>query len=244
MLLGTLISLSYLVTAAVSTYDITPVDENTQIRLQGVVDGLDSRGEGFAALIDHVQQWEGLTQTVRAPNIQSLLNNPRAFRGNLFEVSGVIELVETMPAPWAGVDELFVRDASGNVFGLYVVGQTQLSPHHTLKTPAVFYKTMSIEGRDNQLRLYPTFVTVQHVLMTSANLSSLPSAMLIIPIACAVAFALYVFVRMTKSKKDRIRQPMIQAHEVLEVASENASDLPDNPSEALATLYARSEESE
>ena len=67
MLLGTTILLSCLITAGSAGEEIAPIDESSQNRLQTVVDGLDSRGEGFAAMIDHVSAWMGTSENLQPP---------------------------------------------------------------------------------------------------------------------------------------------------------------------------------
>ena len=241
MLLGTTLLLSCLITAGSAGEEIVPMGENSQNRLQTVVDGLDSRGEGFAAMIDHVRAWTGSAENLQSPNTSLLLESPQQFRGNLFAVSGIVELSEPLQSPWVGVQELFVRDSSGNVFGLYVVGQAQGSPKLLEQSPALFYKTMSIEGRDNQIRLYPTFVTTVNVLNSSTALQEMPQTLLVIPILCILAFSLYLFIKITAGKTQRKRQPHIQSQEVIHAASEVSSELPDTPSEALEMMFEQSE---
>jgi len=221
--------------------DISPIGENTQIQLQAVVDGLDSRGEGFAALIDHVRGWEGSAETSESPNTSALLATPELFRGNLFTVVGQVELQKSMSAPWSGVEELFVRDGEGNLFGLYVVGKSGLSQPQTIEGPALFYKTMSIQGRDNRERLYPTFVTTQFVLQTSALQEKIPTALLAIPLLCVIAVGFFVIVKVCKGKKSLGKRRAIKTNEVLDATSETVGELPEEPSEALAMLYEDSE---
>ena len=241
MLLGTTILLSCLITAGSAGEEIAPIDESSQNRLQTVVDGLDSRGEGFAAMIDHVSAWTGTTENLQPPNTSLLLESPQQFRGDLFTVSGTIEFSEPLQSPWVGVQELFVRDSSGNLFGLYVVGQYHEIPQQLEESPALFYKTMSIEGRDNQIRLYPTFVTTMNVMKSSAPFQELPQPLWVIPILCILAFILFMFIKLTAGKAQRKRQLLIQSKEVIHAASEVSSEFPDSPSEALEMMYEQSE---
>jgi|TARA_B100001964_G_scaffold239699_1_gene307833 hypothetical protein len=221
--------------------DISPIGEKSQIRLQSVVDGEDSRGEGFAALVEHVRGWEGSIESLQFPNIASLISTPEVFRGKLFQISGHVELLEPLARPWNGVQELFVRDESGNVFGLYVVGETSISSMKTILGPALFYKTMSIKARDNQSRLYPTFVTTNTVLKSSMSTQKLPTSLLAIPLFFFVLFAFFIVIKLCRGKKKLSPRVTIKTKEVIDAVSDTSGELPENPSEAMAMLYENSE---
>lgn len=233
MLVETLVLLS----TVLFTMDVSPIGESTKSRLQTVQDGVDTRGEGFSALLDHVRTWEGSAPFLTTPDRSILLSDPELFRGDIFLLSGVVELVEPLGQPWEGVEELFIRDREGNLFGLYITGQSSVSLQQSLQIPALFYKTISIEGRDNQLRVYPTFVTSHHVILTSANQPMIPNAFFAIILFVFVVFVFYWIMKMTKRK--RYRRPMhsIQTKDVLLAANETEGELPENPSEALAVMY-------
>lgn len=237
MLLETLILLSCLTPAL----DISPIGENIKNRLHTVQDGVDNRGEGFAALLHHVTTWDGSLSSLNPPDTAMLLSEPELFRGNIFVVSGVVELVETLPAPWEGVQELFIRDETGHLFGLYVSGQKNVPLHQSLQTPALFYKTISMKGRDNQMRLYPTFVTSNNVIITSAKQQIMPYAFLAIVLFGFVAIVFYWVIKMTNRKRNLGPKRIIQTQEVMLAANETAGELPENPSEALAVMYDHSE---
>ncbi len=242
MLHGTSIVLSCLITVLSAVKGVSPIDENTRNRLQTVVDGPDTRGEGFAALVGHVQTWEGTATSAVPPEMQSIIERPAKYRGGLFHISGKIELIEQLQSPWQGVCELFVRDQSGTVFGVYVVGGSHFSLKQTIQAPALFYKNISIEGRDQQLRSYPTFITEHGVLLT-ANDGGLPEgALLALPLLGVIAFLAYLFFRMTKSKKNIRHRVTIKTQEVLDAAQEVSGDLPEDSSEALAVMYEQSKE--
>lgn len=237
MLLKTLILLSCLVT----TLDLSPIGEDTKIRLHTVQDGVDNRGEGFAALLQHVTTWEGAGSSLNPPDTAMLLSEPELFRGSIFFVSGVVELVETLPAPWDGVQELFIRDEAGQLFGLYVSSQTSIPLHQSLQTPALFYKTISMKGRDDQMRVYPTFVTSSHVMITSAKQQLMPSAFLAIVLFAFVVFVFYWVVKLTRRKRQLGPRRIVQTQDVLLAANETAGELPENPSKALGVMYDHSE---
>ncbi len=239
MLRGTAILLFYIITGS----GITPITENIEIRLQGTADGPDSRGEGFAALTEHVQHWIGEDESFPSPNLGEIIETPADFRGDIFGVSGTIEVAADLRSPWEDVTELFVRDDAGMLFGLYVVGEPLPSIGSTLRTPAIFYKTMAIEGGDHQIRRYPTFVTSSAVLLPSTIHQSVPTAVLVIP-ALVFAFGiLFVFTKSKNKKPSRTRE-RIQSSDVIDAVNETATELPSNSSEALAVMYEGSEDKE
>lgn len=223
---------------------ILPLDEIGKTRLSSVVDGLDSRGEGFAAIIEHVQDWDWVPQAFTEPDRTKVLNQPDIFRGELFEVSGIVESITPLPAPWKGISELFVRDTAGDVFGLYVAGSFDGKTKQQVQTPAIFYKTISIEGRDNQNRLYPMFVTSKLVLQTTMTNAEIPTSLLALPLICFVAFIYYYFFKMSKNKKrqQRSQHIHIQTQEVLNAVQETSGELPEDSSSALAMMYEQTEE--
>lgn len=237
MLLETLILLPCL---AVSL-DITPIGEMTKNRLQTVQDKVDTRGEGFAALLEHANSWHGGKTAFHAPNRAALIDNPEHFRGEIFTVSGEVELKEVLPAPWEGVQELFVRDGEGFLYGLYISTDIDLLLHQAIRTPALFYKTIAIKGRDDQLRVYPTFVTSNAFITSSTKHQLVPNVFLPIVLFGFVAFVFYWITKMIRRKRPHSQRDRIQTHEVLHAAEEIAGELPENPSEALAAMYHRSE---
>ena len=137
-------------------------------RLSTVVDGLDSRGDGFAALIEHVDGWRDVQVEGQTAPMQSLCLEPNLFRGDLFLVKGTLEQVAPLGNPWEDVSEWFVRSNEGDLCVLYVSGQTNVKAGTSIETVARFYKTMSMQGRDQQHRLYPTFVTSSIGIQTEA----------------------------------------------------------------------------
>ena len=240
MLLETMILLPCL---AVSL-DITPIGELTKNRLQTIQDEVDTRGEGFAALLEHVNSWDGEVEMFTAPNRAALLESPERYRGDIFTVSGEVELKEVLPAPWNGVLELFVRDGDGLLYGLYISADMDLPLHQVIQAPALFYKTIAMKGRDDQWRVYPTFVTSNVFITSSANQQLVPNAFLAVVLFGLVAFVWYWIITMTRRK--RLPQPRgrIRTHDVLRAAEETAGELPEIPSEALAAMYHRSEGTE
>jgi hypothetical protein len=217
------------------------VDENTLARLQTVVDGTDTRGEGFAALIGEVQGWNSAVVAKQDFNREGVMGNPAIARGRLYWVQGTAELRNRLTGPWLGIEEWFVRDTSGDLFCLYVVGESTLEKGILLKVPARFYKTIEMEGRDQRIRLYPTFVTSSIVIPTlAASWGVSPMVLLLLFIAlCAVI--VFVLTRLGKGTK-RLRVVRgIETEDVIDAVNEHVGELPEDSSQALAALFEQSE---
>ncbi len=240
MRLETIVALFCILSAGGTHADVTQIDNKTEKRLHAVVDGDDTRDEGFAALVNHVKSWEGKNQHFTTPLSKELLQIPQRYRGEIFTLSGILELATPLETPWEGIDELFVRNQDGDLYCLYVVGSVNIALKQTLETPALFYKTMEMEGRDRQKRVYPTFVTSSMVMTTSVNNLNLPFELFAVPIFCIVILLFYKL----KSNKKVHRHPTIRTQEVLDAASETSESLPNDPSEALASMYNQSEHEE
>ena len=198
MLLETLVLLSSLVTVL----DISPIGEDTKNRLQTVQDGVDNRGEGFVALLEHVSTWDGAVTSLDPPDTAMLLSEPEMFRGSIFVVSGVVELGEALPAPWercSGTGSLEMKRV--NCSGCMLLVKRPWHYKSFMQTPALFYKTISMQGRDNQMRVYPTFVTSNNVIITATKQQIMPFAFLAVALLAFVVFVFYWVVKMTKRKR-------------------------------------------
>ena len=90
--------------------------------------------------------------------------------------------------------------------------------HQVIQAPALFYKTIAMKGRDDQWRVYPTFVTSNVFITSSANQQLVPTAFLAVVLFGFVAFVWYWIIRMTRRK--RLLQPRgrIHTHDVLRAA--------------------------
>jgi hypothetical protein len=216
------------------------IDENTLARMQTVVDGSDTRGEGFAALIEEVQGWSSAVVAQHDFDRESILGDPANARGRLFWARGSAEFRNTLTSPWDGIEEWFVRDASGDLFCLYVAGAPRLEIGMHLNVPARFYKTIEIEGRDQRLRMYPTFVTSSLVIPTIAS-AGVPPMVLLLPVIAIGAVLVFVLSRIGKGSKRLRGIRGIETEDVIDAANEHVGDLPEDSSQALAAMYEQSE---
>lgn len=221
---------------------VPSLDESTQIRLQATVDGRDSRGEGFAALVDHARSWQPPFDDAQHANLRRIMEEPSLVRGVLFTIEGVVQQQSSLRSPWDDVNEWFVRDEHGVLFTLYVVGEIDFSDGMRVTSLARFYKTISIQGRDNQVRLYPTFVTSSSAINPIANGSILWFPWILLPVLAIASIVVFTLGRIGKHKTVGRQFTPKQTEQVLDAVRDSTSTLPDNPAQALATMYEQSEE--
>jgi hypothetical protein len=242
LILQTLTFCLFALQNGVSSLDISSnVDANTLARLQTVVDGQDTRGEGFAALVEEVQGWNSAVGAQNNIDREAILGNPANARGRLFWAVGTAELRNRLASPWDGIEEWFVRDANGDLFCLYVVGESTLEAGEHLKVPARFYKTIEIEGRDQRIRLYPTFVTSSIVMPTLAATWGVPPMVLLLPAIAVGAVLVFVLTRVGKANKRHRGIRGFETEDVIDAVNEHVGDLPEDSSQALAAMYEQSE---
>ena len=217
---------------------LTEIDH---VLLEATVDGKDSRGEGFATLVDNVRLWRAPFEQATFPNLQILRESPSAFRGDVFSIEGVLELQTPLGSRWEGVSEWFVRDGEGVPFTLYVVGDNDITVGSTMQTTARFYKTMSFEGRDNQIRLYPTFVTPSVAINYSIPSSGSFAFLFVVPLLGVASIVVFLVARSGKRKTHRCRITSVQTEDVIDAVAESSSMLSNDPAQALEVMYDRSE---
>ncbi len=221
---------------------IPQLSENDQIRLSTAVDGQDSRGESFAAILEHVSEWKHpIEAEFKEIPVSALLAQPEEYRGVLVGFQGTLEQNSPQTQPWEGVHEWFVRDQSGSLLCIYVVGSTQISVGDSVSGIALFYKTMSMEGRDSQVRMYPTFVTSPLAIDLLASSNAIPTPLLLLPVLLIASIIVFILARLGKRKRQIRHRVPIQTDDVVDAMINYASDLPDNASQALAKMFEQSE---
>ena len=212
-----------------------------RIRLENVVEGGDIRDEGFAALVDYVNSWGQEIRLSENLNRESLLNNPASFRGYMMSLRGTVERTIVLGDPWRGIHEWFVRDNAGHINVLYVLNANEISRGDFIVLPACFYKTMSLEGRDGQLRLYPAFLTnMQVIQVTTSSRKSI--GLILFFISFGLILFLYMQRFLLKGKTENRRSIKVKSHDVLNAVEDAHSNLPEDPAAALAELYDDGEE--
>ncbi|MDP7004893.1 MAG: hypothetical protein QF718_01605 [Phycisphaerales bacterium] len=218
-----------------------PLTKEDYHRLEVTSDGKDTLDEGFSVLSNHVRMWDSTVTTTEKSDLSLIKKNPSIFRGNLFMVSGMIEQMEELPSTWKSSQEWFVRDEEGNPFILYVVGDINIDLKSRIRVPARFYKTISLTSRDNRLRMYPTFVTTSKVLDKFKTANEFPTPILLLPVIAVASVVVFVLGRVKKSSFVGKSVLHVKTNEVLEAINESSGSLPEDPAEALASMYEESE---
>ncbi len=217
------------------------MSENVQIRLETSVDGRDTQSEAFQALLEDVRGWSAPLGAVGTEmDRESLTNNPAAFRGDLIHWSGSLEQAREA-SPWIDVQEWFVRGADGKVFIVFVEGKVDPKQGDAVSGVARFYKTISLEGRDSKIRVYPTLVTTSIAITTTEVQAFSPQMLFLLPILFVGMLVVFVLARLFKPKRHARHRVCIQTDEVIDAMDNYESDLPDNASQALEQLYERAE---
>ena len=223
-----------------------PLDASEASRLSYVVDGRDSLGDGFVVLVENARTWEqesasqmGMAEPV---NLTELVANPTAFRGAQMQISGIVEQPSSVGPPWNDVQEWFVRDETGSPFVLYVVGSSNVPSRSKISAVARFYKTINLTSRDSEIRTYATFVTSNEAIERNQSLRELPELLLLIPLLALGGLTVFFLGRKKKSRTPRLRDRSSNIEDVLCAAQAVATELPDDPAQALALLHESAEE--
>ncbi len=240
-----MVPLHFLLLFGLIESNIPPLSPQAIERLELTVDGRDAKGVGFRVLVDHAEQWrmhssEGQI-SVDPWDLKSLLADPSHFRGDLLTVHGTIEQQSILPAPWNHVQECFLRDAKGIPFILYVVGDFQQSNRSNIMAQARFYKTIDLKGRDDIVRSFVSFVTSSKVVTTKNNSFAIPIPLLLLPVVGIGAFIVFILSRRSPKRKLLVHNLSSFTDDVIDAASHVATDLPDDPAEALASLHKSAE---
>jgi hypothetical protein len=221
---------------------IPPLHENTQIRLETAVDGLDSRGESFAALVEETALWAPPFDTEGiAFEYESLLERPETFRGSPMRIEGVLVQQQSLGGDWQGVQEWFIRDMQARLYCVYVVGLEEFQDGTSVSIVARFYKTMEMVARDGRNRMYPTFVTSHLAIAVVGTVAQPQQLFILIPFILVAALFVLILSRLVKRKRIKRPRIQIQTDDVVEAVGQCASSLSDNPSQALAEMYEQSE---
>ncbi|MDP7008378.1 MAG: hypothetical protein QGI78_02300 [Phycisphaerales bacterium] len=220
-----------------------PLDGADQERLSCTVDGRDSLDEGFAALVENCRGWEqSNTNVFDDIALEKLIANPTLHRGVETSVSGIVEQRSTLPPPWDSVEEWFVRDFTGVPLVLFVVGETQFDSKIQMKARARFYKTMQLTGRDGKTRTFAAFVTSIEAVKSIAFERTFFTPLVFVPVVCVGGVVVFLLNRTKSKRPTRVRTIQLHANEVILAAEEAATDLPDDPAEALALMHESAEE--
>ena len=223
-----------------------PIDESEASRLSYVVDGRDSLGDGFVVLVENARAWKQESTTQKGiaepADLSEIVANPAAYRGVEMHVIGVVEQPSAVDPPWNDVQEWFVRDETGSPFVLYVVGPSKVQSMAKISAVARYYKTINLTGRDGKVRTYATFVTSSEAIERHQPLSEISELMLLIPLIAIGGLVVFLLSRKKKSRIPRLRERSLHVEDVICAAQAVATELPDDPAQALALLHESAEE--
>jgi len=223
-----------------------PLGVEEASRLSAVVDGRDSLDDGFSVLVKNVERWEqsneGQVGPSETPALSDVMNDPTRYRGDAMQVSGELQQRSTLEPPLEFIEEWFVRGNDGVPFVIYVVGLSQNVSNGQIAVYARFYKTIKLTGRDGTTRLFATFVTSGEAIVQSRDDGIFPMSLLLVPIVVVGALSVFLLCRIKTKRSPRLRKLSVDVEDVILAADDLATDLPDDPAEALALLHESAEE--
>ncbi len=221
---------------------VEPLNDDVRARLAGAVDDGDYHDDAFGALVENVDRWTPGFSDARVrldPDLDRVLADPAAYRGELFQIAGILEQQSWLQTPHATIAEWFVRDDAGRPILLYVCGlpsDHEFPPRQSVTVPARFYKRVRDTARDGRVHQYPAFVgAFPQPVRAGAGLGQLWIAVAAVAVLLVVFLALVVFVRRSG------RSSNIGPRLVMMESDLGETPLPDDPVEALAELRRRAE---
>jgi len=218
---------------------VPALTDDDRARLAGAVDGGDHRDDAFAALVGHVGLWSpGLGDTPVRPEValESVLADPAANRGELFQLAGTLEQPAWLPRPDDAIAEWFVRDDAGRPMLVYVCGLTLNDSFHdgqAVTLPARFYKRIDARARDGRVHGYAAFVgAYPRPVSGGGGLGHLWKVVVPVAVMLVVFVALLVYAH-------RGAKPARRAARFVPPLSGGEPPLPDDPVEALGEMRRR-----
>lgn len=239
---------------AVLAAAIGPLTEDQRIRLETAYDGRDHRESAYIALVENAASWTGdvweiaekeaVAAADRRPDLNAMLADPDAHRGELCLIAGRIEQRTGLAAPYDGAEEWFIRDRAGRPILVYVVPSAEsglLREGEGLEIFARFYKRVDAEARDGQLHQYPAFVGASpRPLPTSVGSNDLRHLWVVFA-AIAVMLVALLLIMLRLRRFDRSRPAAHRRDHRLDDPDEDCPPLPDDPVDALDELKRRAE---
>lgn len=228
-----------------ATYAIPPLTHQQQMRLDTARDGRDHQEEAFVALLENVRQWHGLlgdTPVRLHMNAQQLIDDPDAYRGELYRLSGRLEQQTILNRPHETIQEWFLRGSDGMPVLVFVVGiedEAAWRDGQIVEIFARFYKLVDAVDRQGRTQRYVSFVGRHPRIVATAPASGMVQLWIIaLPVAALlIAFAfLLIFVRRQRGTGRPVRFGASR-----EVTLDEQGGLPDDPADALAELKRRAE---
>ncbi len=226
---------------------VEPLTADQRIRLQTAYEGRDHQEEAFVALLENIEAWTpGLGDAALRlhPDLEAMMAEPDAFRGDLCRVTGTIQQQTPLGRPYTGVAEWFLRDEEERPFLVFVTDRglakssgKVFADGNRVRIVARFYKRVDALARDGTVHMYPAFVGrfPRSLMAADAAWGGLwavagPVAVMLVVFAILLGYAR----RGGRSRPHRVPvagEFPVQVHQ----------RLPDDPAEALAELRRRAE---
>ena len=222
---------------------IPPLTDDQRVRLETAYDGRDHQEAAFVALLENARRWTGgLGEApVRLhPDLEAMLGEPQAYRGELCRIAGRLEQQARLPIPYQGVTEWFVRDEAGRPILVYVDGLALDHPVREGRQVTIiarFYKRIDGVGRDGEPHRYPAFVGALPSFVAAGEGSWLVLWAVAVPVG--IMFLIFLILVVLARSRDRRRPHPVRSGSAATV--EAWEPLPDDPAEALAELRRRAE---
>ncbi len=223
---------------------IPPLTEDQRIRLATAFDGRDHQEAAFGALIENARVWTagiGDAAIRLHPNLAAMLDDPEVYRGTLCQITGRLQQQTTLPAPYQGVTEWFVRDESGQPILVYVVSYADdpaIVDGQAVILHGRYYKRIDEIARDGVSRSYPAFVGAFPRRPTDTEGAVGGIAVIVIP----VAVLLVVFiVLMLYVRRNRVQRHNRRSASGERIKVDETPGLPDDPVAALNEMRRRAE---
>lgn len=230
-----------------SAFALPPLSDQQKTRLETARDGRDHREEAFIALLENAQQWTGEigdTPVRLQVNIEQLLAEPDAHRGEVVRIVGRLEQRSALERHYQETEEWFVRTDAGGPVIVFVADMDKADDWregNRVEVFARFYKRIDAIDRQGQERQYAAFVGAHPRLVRTATAGGAVQLWVVaLPVlALLIAFAfLLVFVRRQHGGQPPTRRATLA---MPDGELDGESNLPDDPAAALAELRRRAE---
>ena len=232
-------------------FAVPPLSDELITALETAVDDRDHQEEAFALLLDHVGTWSagegvGTTQIRLNPDYAALMNDPSAYRGDLYRLRGILQQHARLDSPFEGTWEWFIRDQKKQPMAVYLpdsIDLVRFTDGQRIEIFARFYKRIEVIARDGKKHQYPAFVGNYPRITTGKRGSEwgsfLPVIVFFVAFLGGVFLILFLYTR--QYRRNQFTDLEAHYHPESPVLDES-TDLPDDSAQAMAVLHRRASE--